>query len=97
MGQKLTPSSFWWDASPGAESSMVRATRAAQPPEQWAYVRENLLSSLPNDFSGAEGNRSDQLELVSRNCNNAFLIRPIPIRERTCVNMNGDAAIRLAY
>ena len=40
-------------------------TRAAQPPEQGAYVAADLLGSLPNDFSGAERNRSGQLQLVS--------------------------------
>ena len=62
-----------------------------------AYVRDDLLGSLPNDLSGADRNRSGQLQLVSSDCNNAFLIGPVPTRERTAVNMNGNGTICFAY
>ena len=96
---------------PGGDAIFVagRAPRNAQNPQMAIAIdncigaraqpleRYNLLSSLPNDLSRAEGNRRGQLQLISSDCKDAFLIGPVPIRERTSVNMNGNGAVRLAY
>jgi len=69
------------------------AAGAVQPPEQRAYVGGELLGSLANDLSGTDRNRSRQLQLVSSDCNNAFLISPLPMRERPAANRYGDGAV----
>jgi ketosteroid isomerase-like protein len=95
--------SGWEDAPERAEilnSNAIDwelARRTAQPPQLCAYVTDDLLGSLPNDLSGADRNGSGQLQLASSDRNNAFLIGPVPIRERTAVNMNGNGAICFAY
>src|SRR5262245_21998033 len=96
--------SCWEDGSGRAEilnttgiEDRKLATARRRAPVQCAYVRDDLLGSLPNDLSGAERNWSGQLQLVSSDCNNAFLIGPVPIRERTAINMDGDGAVCFAY
>lgn len=61
-------------------------------------VTPTLLRSRPNDVNGLPARRTNsQRQLVSRDCNNAFLLSIIPIREGTTFDMNGDAAIRLTH
>src|SRR5215475_15722427 len=74
----------------------VSCWRTAQNAQK-SYASDESLGSLPKDLSGADRNRSGQLQLVSSDCNNAFLISPVPIRERTAVNTNGNGAVCFAY
>ena len=60
----------------------------------------HLFGSLEHDLGGSPtGRRSrvGQLQFVSRERENTFLIGPIPIRERTAHDVNDDGMVRLAY
>src|SRR5215813_4442830 len=66
--------------------------------ERAEILRQRRVTGLASkDLSGADRNRSGQLQLVYSDCNNAFLISPVPIRERTAVNTNGNGAVCFAY
>jgi hypothetical protein len=58
-----------------------------------------LLGSTPDDISvpARLQRTSGQRELISSECKNTFLICPIPIRERTGLDMKSDGVICLVY
>jgi len=77
-----------------------RATTRAEGSSLRLKILRDSLGSLPNHLSRSSPGRCYrvcQLEFVSRDCEYALLVRPVPIRERTADDLNADHAIRLPY
>src|SRR5947209_8450107 len=77
----------------GPWPTLQKAFRPGKSENCW-----DLLGSLPNHLSVPPGLQctGSQRELISCDRNSAFLIGSVPVRERTGLNVNGDAAVRFA-